>query len=575
MTQSSSNRAQPQSQTAFLDWIEPIKGLAIVWIIAYHIALLIYGIPPFDHPKDWWPELNVRLAQMRPLAGFGLGAVIDNVARYVSWLGYQGVHLFLVLSGFGLTWSLVRRSPFAHSDWFAFYRRRLGRIFPTYWAAHAFFVVFLIIFGEPHFSPFGGAFIMSLLGLRFTPGTFYAISAAWWYIGLIVQLYLAFPLLWAWLRRKGLRHFWIGTALITLGARFITLIVVQRQVEMWSMGVLFTNRLFEFTFGMGLAYWLARQPDGPEHLLRKGWPLALAFVGYVLSLAFSFTLAGAVVAHSLLAVSLFTLTYAFVRYSLGRFRLLARGLSWLGMQSYALYLLHLPINNWFLHHGPPPASPAFLPLLIGLQGLLVLGAALFRMLVELATQLIQREFLSEPAPDETRPLHHWWLPALQAAVLALAAILVARNDGLLHLDETIAVLLAIALSISIIRAWKGDRSLRTHIEWRFETFTILAIASLGLFFGPNNAFMISSGLWLIGMTIVLARPGLPERLACFVPRWQTCLLALIVALLLFFPLELAARRWGGITLRNPEVYPHSLNEYLTQKSYLVHWLQEK
>jgi peptidoglycan/LPS O-acetylase OafA/YrhL len=394
---------KPGTLPASFEWIDAIKGIAIAWIVAYHIALVVYGIPPFDHPKNNWPELGARLAQMRPLPGSDLAGAANNAARYISWLGYQGVHLFLIVSGFALAWSLVRRSLTASVELTDFMRRRFWRIFPEYWAAHLFFLICFILFGSPWMAPFSRQMAMSLLGLRFTADTFSYIATAWWYIGLIVQLYLVFPLLWLWLRRKGTAHFLAGAALITLTSRYVTLVLVGAQIELWSMGLLFTNRLFEFALGMGLAHWLARNPSGLDRIACRGWPLAAALAIYALGLALSFTLLGAVAAPILIAAGLFPLTYALARYGLPRVRPLARLAIWLGSYSYTIYLLHHPIINSVV--PKLPTSPAlFVPLLAALLALLALLSLAFHTMVERASAAIQHWLRARTAVPSIRLL---------------------------------------------------------------------------------------------------------------------------------------------------------------------------
>jgi peptidoglycan/LPS O-acetylase OafA/YrhL len=376
-------------RSARLPWLDPIKGLAILGIMLYHVALLLFGIPPFDHPKDDWLPLVERLAQLGPVPHETLsGRLFLNLFRDLSWLGYQGVHLFIVLSGFGLTWSQIRRSPVADVDLRQFYRRRLGRIFPRYWAGHLFFLLTYVLVGWPGWiAPLDSRFLLSLAGLRFLPQTLFYVAPAWWYVWLILQLYLVFPLLWAWLRRKGLLHFWFGTAAITLVSRFALLIVVGDNREMWSMGALFVTRLFEFTFGMGLATWLARQPDGLERLWSRRWPLAIACLAYLLALALSFTVAGSIVAHSLIAVSLFGMAYIFSRYVLASVKGLRQVTSWLGKQSYGLMILHQPLLWGFIFWGRDRIQPygLFLALLALFSILMVLGSAAFGLVVQRAS----------------------------------------------------------------------------------------------------------------------------------------------------------------------------------------------
>lgn len=304
------------------------------------------------------------------------------------------MHLFIVLSGFGLAWSQLHRAPAEDVRLSQFYRRRLWRLLPIYWAGHFFFLVFQLLIGrflgQPVISLLDSRFYLSLAGVRFLPETFFYISPAWWYFGLILQLYLAFPLLWTWLRRKGVLHFWLGTAAITLCSRFVLLIIVGSNIEMWSMGGLFVTRLFEFTFGMGLAYWLARQPDGLDYLWQKRWLLLVACLTYLLALALSFTVVGSIVAHSLIAVSLFGLAYVISRYGLLRVKPLEQAAGWLGVQSYTIMVLHQPILWWFIPWARSQFGKSLtFFLLLGIFFIfIVIGSAGFRIAVESISRLV-------------------------------------------------------------------------------------------------------------------------------------------------------------------------------------------
>jgi len=190
------------SRMARVHWVESIKALALVWIFLNHVAERLFGSPFFGNPDKDWPALGERWAQLRLLADFGILNLPLTMARDIAWLGDQGVTLFLILSGFGLAWSCLERGSQRAVDWAAFYRRRLGRILPIWLAAHICFLLPLAALGL-RLSLLDSQFYWSLLGIRVLPSQLYYGVAAWWYVTLLLQLYLVFPLLWTTIPRIG------------------------------------------------------------------------------------------------------------------------------------------------------------------------------------------------------------------------------------------------------------------------------------------------------------------------------------------------------------------------------------
>ena len=90
-------------------WVELIKAFGLVWIFTNHIAEQLFGTPFIANPNSGWPVLTERILQLRPLNDFGVWNIPFNALRYFGWSGDQGVQLFLIASGFGLTWGLLNR----------------------------------------------------------------------------------------------------------------------------------------------------------------------------------------------------------------------------------------------------------------------------------------------------------------------------------------------------------------------------------------------------------------------------------------------------------------------------------
>ncbi len=392
-----------------LPWLNATRGLAILMIVLYHITIALYGTPWFAHPRSDWPDLAARIAQIRPLPQENPPAfLLANLFRYLGWLGYQGTGVFLVISGFGLTWALASRSRGARVDLRAFYLRRFLRLFPLYWVGHFFFLVFNNLSGWRPFSPLDPRFALSLMGLRFLPEVFHFISPAWWFIVLIMQLYAVFPFLWLALQRMGLLRFWIGAALLTALSRGIGFFLLPVDPEMWSRGLLFSSRLAEFALGMGLAWWAAGEIARIDELIRspRAWMVLAALYGLGLSL--SFTLPGATVAPMLITPAATGFLMVLARDLLPRLRGLHHGISTLGAYSYGVMVFHQPILWAFITWLWPFTLPMTIRLgLIGVAALLTFmgSTALERGTRWLLQQHPLDRIFPQPGPYALPPAH--------------------------------------------------------------------------------------------------------------------------------------------------------------------------
>ncbi|RYE94629.1 MAG: hypothetical protein EOO75_01445, partial [Myxococcales bacterium] len=86
----------PAPAAAHLASVDVLRAVACLWVVAYHAGMWWLGA--------FWSTFD-GLAQNRGAPARAL--------LWVTRLGYQGVSLFLVLSGFCLYYPLVRRAGVA------------------------------------------------------------------------------------------------------------------------------------------------------------------------------------------------------------------------------------------------------------------------------------------------------------------------------------------------------------------------------------------------------------------------------------------------------------------------------
>jgi peptidoglycan/LPS O-acetylase OafA/YrhL len=199
--------------------------------------------------------------------------------------GYLGVHLFLVLSGFCLTYPLAREGAAAmRLDLRWFFIRRAWRILPPYYIALAFFCALPVLeavvrraLGRPVGSvfPFTAGQVMSHLLMlhNLSPAWVRTINGSFWSLALEWQLYLVFPLLVAAFRRWGPARALAGVLVLTLAYRGWVYalhagsgswpLAPPNAVGCWLAYGQVPGRVFEFALGMLAALVLRGSAESP------------------------------------------------------------------------------------------------------------------------------------------------------------------------------------------------------------------------------------------------------------------------------------------------------------------------
>ncbi|HIJ78325.1 MAG TPA: acyltransferase [Deltaproteobacteria bacterium] len=155
-----------------------LKGIAILLIVAFHICGQIY------HSEPKWFRL----------------------------LSYQGVPVFFLLSGIGLTYSVLSKNfgDKKINHWGKWYLKRSIRILPLYWLI--LFITFSLYFidlniiriavsqqSEKALLDFVVHFF--LINIYFEE-TYFSINVAWWFLATIVHFYLLFPFIFSVYKHK-------------------------------------------------------------------------------------------------------------------------------------------------------------------------------------------------------------------------------------------------------------------------------------------------------------------------------------------------------------------------------------
>jgi peptidoglycan/LPS O-acetylase OafA/YrhL len=260
----------------------------------------------------------------------------------ITNLGFHPVGVFLVASGFGLSYSLSKSgSPGA--GWGDWYLQRVVRLFPMYWVAHLLYLISPFVFRA---EPIDYRFWLSFVGDRVYPidSIFFYFNPALWFFGLLLQLYLVFPLLFRLMRKLGPARFLILCGAATLLTRFLLLGVLP--VSGLYLQGFFGSRLWEFAFGMVLGAFARQQTIVFEKTLFARVTILAAFIAYGLGLASYFIPGTYIFTDPLTGSGLFIILAHLPIWS-AALRRLAKVVSYVGFHSYGLYLLHQPYVLYF------------------------------------------------------------------------------------------------------------------------------------------------------------------------------------------------------------------------------------
>lgn len=190
----------------------------------------------------WIMMLHFTFTQIKPM-GF--------IAQY----GYAGVDIFILVSGLGLFFSLEKSDNILH-----FYKKRLLRIFPTYYLI-GFFKNLLL----DHRSYTEYIYQYTTLGY-WTGGDYND-----WYIPALIMLYLISPVIKILLDK----HFYFILCGIVMCSFFTAYYFIDKEELLDRSHFFLIYRIPDFIFGMICAYWIKQSIPTTYYyiILIAGFPL--------------------------------------------------------------------------------------------------------------------------------------------------------------------------------------------------------------------------------------------------------------------------------------------------------------
>jgi peptidoglycan/LPS O-acetylase OafA/YrhL len=345
--------------TKKIDWIDGLKAFAIIAILLNHFVESFGGGPWFSNPSNNWPDFATRMATIFPPDV----SLVNRCIKFLGWLGDMAPGVFLLLSGFTLTLSALKKTLQPTQ----FYLKRLLRIYPLYIAIHIFILIVAKLWFKWDIHFFSASTLLSIAGLRFKDSIFFYVNPSWWFIWTIVQLYILFPFLLMLLKKKGVKIFLAVTLAITVLSRAygVAGIGFDGNLYNWMTGIFAGTRLFEFTFGMYLGYLFFKNDAAFNNLLSTKAKLFVISLGiYVLGFVCSWTYAGSIFSNIFITIGLSGLFYCIFETLFKKGNAAKSAVLWAGKNSFSVFLLHQP---FLMYLGP---------LFIGTKKGLVLLAAI-------------------------------------------------------------------------------------------------------------------------------------------------------------------------------------------------------
>lgn len=357
-----------------IEYIDFAKGYAILSIVLYH-ALQRVALPPM------------------------LGKAII--------FGGTGVHLFFLLSGFGLGLS---KSTVSVGD---FYKRRLTKI----WLPYIFVLTISLLsalalglFPDRFKAWAAGVFLYQMFFEKYVQ----SFGGHFWFISTIIQFYLVFPAL-VWAKRK-IGHAWafFGLALLVSVLWWELVFILDKGHErIWNS--CFLQFLWEFALGMALAELEIgnrklgnSSPQNPQfpisdfqfHHWWLSLPVGLFFTGLMIFMILKMGEVGRIFNDIPALIGYAALSYFLFKFGERFVPPIKQFFLWVGGFSFSLYLVHVLVLELYLQCLRLQNLPVSLPMLLPYFGLALAAGWAFEPVSQWWVRLFEhRKSMDTKAPS--------------------------------------------------------------------------------------------------------------------------------------------------------------------------------
>lgn len=206
-----------------------LKALAILFIVAHNY---FHFLPPVTGEN----EMTFSPEHIQNVLMFILANPFDAFHPIVSFFGHYGVHIFIFLSGYGLTKKCLSLNLHSISELYTVSVQKIIQVIKLSFVGLLFLCAYRILVTEDPITK--DFFLQYLKFLTFTenlrPGKLYYFVSVWWFLALIVQFYLIFPWIYRFCLKASAKQFLLICGLFILLAAILYQPMLESQLYVYA-----------------------------------------------------------------------------------------------------------------------------------------------------------------------------------------------------------------------------------------------------------------------------------------------------------------------------------------------------
>ncbi|WP_288060237.1 acyltransferase family protein [Thomasclavelia cocleata] len=287
------------------------------------------------------------------------------IDQFIKLGGEIGVTVFFILSGYGIYWSIDNAKSNGDFNYKRYMIKRLKRIVPEYYVCFILVLLLTDNAGYLYKDQFQNIWMHFLFIHNLSPDFASSINGVLWTMGVIFQFYLIAPLLYKVIKKQPYIILLISFIFTCICKAIVyKFILYNNGLEAYSFYAgrqLLPTVLDNFITGMFLAYIIKNKKikvyNHKRYILLLS-TIIIFIIVYKMGLKYgihSNNISG-YIWHSVLALSLGSLIYAFSTIKINMRNIGIRIILWIAKHEYSIYLWHLIVTINLINKAPIVSS---------------------------------------------------------------------------------------------------------------------------------------------------------------------------------------------------------------------------